>query len=62
MKSRKNVPEDGKIVSELAEIAFSSEEKTADRLRALGQLSDALKAGGSMEDALKRLDEVLAEI
>lgn len=62
MKNKKTIPEGGKIVSELAEIAFSAEEKTADRLRALGQLSDALKAGGSVEDALKKLDEVLAEL
>lgn len=55
-------PEDGKIVSELAEIAFSAEEKTADRLRALGQLSDALKAGENVDDALKKLDEVLSEL
>ena len=49
-------------MSELAEIAFSTEEKTADRLRALGQLSDALKAGENVDDALKKLDEVLSEL
>ena len=62
MGRKKSLPEDGKIVSELAEIAFSAEEKTADRLRALGQLSDALKAGENVDDALKKLDGVLSEL
>lgn len=62
MGRKKAIPEDGRILSELAEIAFSTDERTADRLRALDQLSDALKNGDSIEDALKKLDAVLAEL
>lgn len=62
MGRKKALPDDGKILSELAEIAFSNDEKTADRLRALDQLSDALKNGDSMENALQKLDDVLAEL
>lgn len=62
MGRKKSLPDDGKIVSELAEIAFSDDEKTVDRLRALDRLSECLKAGVGAEEALKKLDEVLAEL
>ena len=55
-------PENDEIIKEMADIAFSSEEKTADRLRALGLLSDALSASRSKDAAFKKLDEILNSI
>ncbi|MBQ7125087.1 MAG: hypothetical protein IJO00_01855 [Clostridia bacterium] len=55
-------PENDEIIKEMADIAFSPEEKTADRLRALGLLSDALSASRSKDAAFKKLDEILNSI
>ena len=55
-----NVPDNGKIIKEMADIAFSQEEKTADRLRALNLLSETLSASEKKDEALNRLDEILS--
>ncbi len=49
-----------KIAEEIAAIAFDRNEKTADRLRALGSLNN-LQNEKAKEDALKRLDKAIAE-
>lgn len=58
-KRRKKLPNYEKIRKELADIAFSEEEKTADRLRALDMLSDALSSKEISEEAYQKLDNVL---
>ena len=40
---RRKIPDEKKIMRQMAEIAFDPEEKTADRLRALDMLSDFTK-------------------
>ncbi len=59
-KKPRTVPDNGKIIKEMADIAFSPEEKTADRLRALNLLSEALSESEKTDEALKRLDEILS--
>ena len=49
-----------KIAEEIAAIAFDRNEKTADRLRALGSLNN-MQNEKAKEDALKRLDKAIAE-
>ena len=62
-KKRTRIRPTGKrILREMADIAFSEEEKTADRLRALDLLSDLVEAEEQREDALKKLDEVLSRL
>ena len=59
---RRNIPDEKKIMREMAEIAFDPEEKTADRLRALDMLSDYLKDKNQSDDAFAKLDAVLESI
>ncbi len=59
-KAHSDIPDNGKIIKEMADIAFSPEEKTADRLRALNLLSETLSASEKKDEALKRLDEILS--
>ena len=49
-----------RIIREMAGIAFSEEEKTADRLRALDLLSELTAKEEQRESAMAKLDEVLA--
>ena len=53
------LPDRGEIKSELSGIAFSPDEKTVDRIRALNLLYEALCDSDTRADALKRLDEIL---
>ena len=48
---RRKIPDEKKIMRQMAEIAFDPEEKTADRLRALDMLSDYLKDKNQNDDA-----------
>ena len=50
------------IVGQFAGIAFDSEAKASDRLRALGWLADNLADSKAHEDVMAKLDEVLAKI
>jgi predicted NACHT family NTPase len=59
---RRKIPDEKKIMRQMAEIAFNPEEKTADRLRALDMLSDYLKDKNQSDDAFAKLDEVLESI
>lgn len=61
MKGRK-IPDEKRIMREMAEIAFSEEEKASDRLRALGFLAERITEDEERETAMKRLDEVLEQI
>ncbi len=58
-KNRKKIPNREKIQKELADIAFSEEEKTADRLRALDMLRNALSSKEISEEAYQKLDYIL---
>ncbi|MBQ7778874.1 MAG: hypothetical protein IJ404_00110 [Clostridia bacterium] len=59
---RRKIPDEKKIMRQMAEIAFDPEEKTADRLRALNMLSDYLKDKSQNDDAFAKLDAVLESI
>ena len=61
-KKRRVRPTGRRIVREMADIAFSEEEKTADRLRALDLLSELTAETERRESALKKLDEVLSRL
>lgn len=52
-------PTEKRIVREMADIAFSAEEKTADRLRALDLLSDLIGTAAEKEEAMAKLDALL---
>ena len=56
---RRKIPDEKKIMRQMAEIAFNSEEKTADRLRALDMLSEYLKNKSRSDDAYAKLDAIL---
>ncbi len=59
---RRKIPDEKRIMRQMAEIAFNTEEKTADRLRALDMLSDYLKSKSQNDDAYAKLDAVLESI
>ncbi len=54
-----SLPDSTEIRSELSDIAFSPDEKTVDRIRALNLLYEALCDSDTRAYALKRLDEIL---
>ena len=60
--SRRRIPNEKRILREMAEIAFSEEEKTADRLRALSFLSEKLTEEAERVEAMARLDAVLERL
>ena len=60
--SRRKIPDEKRIIREMAEIAFSSEEKTADRLRALGFLAEKMTGEAERTEAMAKLDALLAQI
>ena len=55
----KRIPDEKKIMRQMAEIAFNPEEKTADRLRAMDMLSEYLKKQNQSNDAYEKLDAIL---
>ncbi len=55
----RKLPDEKKIMREMAEIAFGEGEKTADRLRALDMLSELLLKQNKEGDAYSRLDALL---
>ncbi len=55
----KRIPDEKKIMRQMAEIAFNPEEKTADRLRAMDMLSEYLKKQSESNDAYEKLDAIL---
>ena len=59
---RRKIPDEKKIMRQMAEIAFDPEEKTADRLRALDMLSEYLNRQNKSDDAFVKLDAVLESI
>ena len=59
---RKRIPDEKKIMRQMAEIAFNTDEKTADRLRALDMLSEYVKKQDKNDDAYAKLDAVLESI
>ncbi len=58
----RKIPDEKKIMRQMAEIAFDPEEKTADRLRALDMLSEYIKKKDQSDDAFAKLDAVLESI
>ncbi len=60
--SKRKLPNEKQILREMADIAFSEEEKTADRLRALDLLSERIADEAERMAALQKLDEVLGQI
>ncbi len=59
---RRKIPDEKRIMRQMAEIAFNPEEKTADRLRALDMLSEYIKKKDEQGDAYAKLDAVLESI
>jgi hypothetical protein len=59
--SARKIPDGKKILRAIAEIAFS-EEKTADRLRALDLLSEMITEEAEREEAMEKLDAVLSRL
>lgn len=57
---KKKIPDEKRIMTEMAEIAFDSEQKTADRLRALDLLSEYVRGQTKTDEALLRLDALLS--
>lgn len=57
---KRKIPDEKKIMREMAQIAFDSEQKTADRLRALDLLSEYVGRQTRTDEALLRLDAVLS--
>ena len=63
MKKRNSaLPDYERILQEMADIAFSKDEKTTDRLRALDLLCDAIRSGAPEEEALQKLDVILQHL
>ncbi|MBE6685567.1 MAG: hypothetical protein E7592_08000 [Ruminococcaceae bacterium] len=60
--SRRKIPDEKRIMREMAEIAFSAEEKTADRLRALGFLAEKVVEETERTEAMAKLDALLTQI
>lgn len=58
----RKIPDSEKIIKEMADIAFGSEEKTSDRLRALDLLSELLHKKGEQDEAYEKLDFVLRSL
>ncbi len=58
----KRVPDERKIMREMAEVAFNPEEKTADRLKAMDMLTALVEKHGKSVDAFSRLDAVLSAL
>ena len=61
MPRRKKITSE-KILKEMESIAFSDDEKTADRLRALDFLSSVIGESAKTEEALEKLDEILSKL
>ena len=59
---RRKIPDEKRIMRQMAEIAFDPDEKTADRLRALDMLSEYAKNKDKSTDAYTKLDAVLESI
>ena len=59
---RRKIPDEKRIMRQMVEIAFNTEEKTADRLRALDMLSGYLNKQNKNDDAYAKLDAVLESI
>jgi hypothetical protein len=59
--SARKIPDGKKILRAIAEIAFS-EERTADRLRALDLLSEMITEEAEREEAMEKLDAVLSRL
>ena len=53
-------PNTARIRDAMSEIAFSTEEKTSDRLRALDLLTELIREDDSREEAMAKLDALLA--
>lgn len=58
----RQVPNEKKILKEMTDIAFDSEQKTADRLRALDMLSALLEKQSKNDEAYEKLDAVLLAV
>ncbi len=58
----KRIPDEKKIMRQMAEIAFNQEEKTTDRLRALDMLSEYIKKQEQSDDAYAKLDAILESL
>ncbi len=60
--SRRKIPDEKRILREMAAIAFSEEEKTVDRLRALGFLAEKVSEEAERLEAMAKLDVLLTQI
>ena len=60
--SRRKIPDEKRILREMAAIAFSEEEKTTDRLRALGFLAEKVSEEAERLEAMDKLDALLTQI
>ena len=55
----KELPCEESITKEMMKIAFDTEQKTADRLRALDMLSEVIEKQTRTDEAMGKLDAVL---
>ena len=55
----KELPREETITEEMMKIAFDTEQKTADRLRALDMLSEIIEKQNRTDEAMEKLDTVL---
>lgn len=55
----KELPQEETITKEMMKIAFDTEQKTADRLRALDMLSEIIEKQNRTDEAMEKLDLVL---
>lgn len=58
----RKLPREEKITKEMMSIAFDSEQKASDRLRALDMLSAAIEKQNKTDEAMEKLDLVLKAI
>ena len=56
---KKELPCEESITREMMKIAFDTEQKTADRLRALDMLSEVIEKHAETDEAMGKLDAVL---
>ncbi len=62
LRARKKALITDRIIKEMEAIAFSEEEKTSDRLRALDYLSSKTQEGAKVAQAWEKLDLVLSKL
>lgn len=61
-KKRNNAPTEDQVVAQFTAIAFSTDAKDSDRLRALDWLAEYLEKNRGESAMMERLDEILRKV